>query len=128
MGIGGGMAEEFLKEGAQVVIADINDSAGGATAGELSTGGKPVHYQHCDVSQEADVIKLMEAARRLGGPQVVVNNAAVGIYKNVLDTTGEEVDRALAVNLRGVFFGIKHGALQIRGSGGGPIVNIASLH
>jgi len=128
MGIGRGIAEEFLKEGAQVVIADINDNAGGATAGELSTGGKPVHYQHCDVSQETDVVKLMEVAGRLGGPQVVVNNAAVGIYTSVLDTTVEEFDRALAVNLRGVFLGIKHGALQMRGSGGGTIVNIASVH
>lgn len=128
MGIGRGIAEEFVKEGAQVLLADVNDQAGSAAARELSAGGKAVHFQHCDVSQEGDVVKLMEAAHRLGGPQVVVNNAAVGIYKTVLDATAQEFDRALAVNLRGVFLGIKYGALQMRDAGGGTIVNIASVH
>jgi NAD(P)-dependent dehydrogenase (short-subunit alcohol dehydrogenase family) len=128
MGIGRGIAEEFVKEGARVVVADVNDSAGAATAHQLAEGGKAVEFQHCDVSQEADVARLMDAARRLGGPHVVVNNAAVGIYKHVLETTVEEFDRALAVNLRGVFLGIKYGAMQMRGSGGGAIVNIASVH
>ncbi len=128
MGIGRGIAEEFAREGAQVMVADINDHAGSATVRELSAGGAQVHFQHCDVSQEDDVVKLMEAAGRLGGPHVVVNNAAAGIYKTVLDATVEEFDRALAVNLRGVFLGIKYGALQMRNIGGGAIVNIASVH
>jgi NAD(P)-dependent dehydrogenase (short-subunit alcohol dehydrogenase family) len=128
MGIGRGIAEEFLKEGARVLIADVNDSAGATTARQLSQEGKAVDFQHCDVSQETDVVRLMDAARRLGGPQIVVNNAAVGIYKHILETTVDEFDRAFAVNLRGVFLGIKYGALQMRGSGGGAIVNIASVH
>ena len=128
MGIGRGIAEEFAREGAQVIVADVNDRAGAATVRELASGGAQLHFQHCDVSQEADVVELMEAAHRLGGPHVIVNNAAVGIYKSVLDATVEEFDRALAVNLRGVFLGIKHGALQMRAAGGGAIVNIASVH
>jgi NAD(P)-dependent dehydrogenase (short-subunit alcohol dehydrogenase family) len=129
MGIGAGIAAELAREGAAVVIADVDDDAAAATAASLRADGARIEAVHCDVSRDEDVRRLMdEGAASLGGLHVVVNNAAVGIYKSVVDATVEEFDRALAVNLRGVFLGIKHAAPHLRAAGGGSIVNIASVH
>jgi NAD(P)-dependent dehydrogenase (short-subunit alcohol dehydrogenase family) len=69
-----------------------------------------------------------EAVQAFSDLHVMVNNAAVGVYKSVTEATVEEFDRALAVNLRGVFLGIKYAAPKIKESGGGAVVNIASVH
>ncbi len=129
MGIGAGIAAELAREGAAVVIADVDDDAAGETAASLRAGGARVEAVHCDVSCEEDVRRVMDdSARSLGGLHVVVNNAAVGIYKPVVEATVQEFDRALAVNLRGVFLGIKYAAPHLEAAGGGSIVNIASVH
>jgi NAD(P)-dependent dehydrogenase (short-subunit alcohol dehydrogenase family) len=128
-GIGAGIAAEFVREGAAVVIADVDDAAASETAASLGGDDGRVKAVHCDVSREQDVRRLMdEAVVSFGGLHVVVNNAAVGIYKSVVEATVEEFDRALAVNLRGVFLGIKHAAPHLEAAGGGSIVNIASVH
>ena len=128
MGIGRGIVEEFLSEGARVVIADVDEGAGKKTEGELRQRGD-VRFTRCDVSQESDVRRAVdEAVKAFSGLHVMVNNAAVGVYKSVTEATVEEFDRALAVNLRGVFLGIKYAAPKIKESGGGAVVNIASVH
>ena len=129
MGIGAGIAAELGREGAAVVIADVDDDAAAERAESLRAAGARVEAVHCDVSREDDVRRVMDdSAASLGGLHVVVNNAAVGIYKSVVEATVEEFDRALAVNLRGVFLGIKHAAPHLEVAGGGSIVNIASVH
>lgn len=128
-GIGEGIAEEFAREDALVVVADVEGEAAEQVADRLKgEGGKAVAFR-CDVSQEEDVRALVERVRsELGGLHVLVNNAAIGVYKHVVEATVEEFDRCLAVNLRGVFLGTKYAAPAMKESGGGSIVNIASVH
>ncbi|HLC05984.1 MAG TPA: SDR family NAD(P)-dependent oxidoreductase [Anaerolineales bacterium] len=129
MGIGKGIAAVFLDEGAKVVIADVNREAGEKTAAELRRDGRELEFIECDVANEA-AIKQMVAGTldRFNALHVLVNNAAIGVYKPVLDTSTEEWDRCMAVNLRGVFLCSKYSLPHIKAAGGGAIVNIASVH
>jgi len=121
-GLGQAIAREFAAEGALVVGCDVNDAAGEATMDGIGT------YLHADVSREAEVEGLIAAAvERHGRVHVMVNNAAVQIEQELAETTEEQLDRILAVNLKGVFFGCKHAVRTMRPTGGGAIVNIASI-
>jgi meso-butanediol dehydrogenase / (S,S)-butanediol dehydrogenase / diacetyl reductase len=121
-GLGQAIAREFAAEGALVVGCDVNDPAGEATMDGIGT------YLHADVSREADVEALIAAAvERHGRLHVMVNNAAVQIEQELAETTEEQLDRILGVNLKGVFFGCKHAVRAMRPAGGGAIVNIASI-
>lgn len=129
MGIGKGIASVFLDEGARVVIADINREVGDKTASEFRRNGREVEFIETDVSDEAAIKNMVEATlERFKAIHVLVNNAAIGVYKPVLDTSTEEWDRCLAVNLRGVFLCSKYAIPHIKAAGGGAIVNIASVH
>ncbi|MBA2358224.1 MAG: SDR family oxidoreductase [Actinobacteria bacterium] len=129
-GIGEGIAAELVREGAAVVVADVAEDGAAAVAEQLSRDGGRAISVACDVSEEEQVRSLVErAVSELGGLHVYVNNAAIGVYTPVAETTVEEFDRCLAVNLRGVFLGIKHAARAMQAAGGGgSIVNIASVH
>jgi 3alpha(or 20beta)-hydroxysteroid dehydrogenase len=118
-GIGRAVAERFTAAGATVVLADVADAA--PLAAEL--GGS---YVRTDVSREEEVAGLMEAAARLrGGIDVCVNNAGITVGETPLaETTREELQRAIDVNVLGVLFGLKHAP---RYMSGGAIVNTASL-
>ena len=121
-GLGQAIAREFATEGALVVGCDVNDAAGEATMDGIGT------YLRADVSREAEVEGLVAAAvERHGRLHVMVNNAAVQIEQELAETTEEQLDRILAVNLKGVFFGCKHAVRAMRPAGGGAIVNIASI-
>jgi NAD(P)-dependent dehydrogenase (short-subunit alcohol dehydrogenase family) len=128
-GIGKGIASEFIKEGARVVIADVDDDTARETEQELSSAGGTVKAVHCDVSQEMDIRSLLdETEASFGSLDVLVNNAALGVYLSVVDATAEDFDRAVAVNLRGVFLCIKHAVPLLRKGAGRSIINIASVH
>jgi meso-butanediol dehydrogenase / (S,S)-butanediol dehydrogenase / diacetyl reductase len=121
-GLGQAIARELAAEGALVVGCDVNDAAGEATMHDIGA------YVHADVSSEAAVEGLIAAAvERHGRLDVMVNNAAVQIEQELAETTEEQLDRILAVNLKGVFFGCKHAVRAMRPAGGGVIVNIASI-
>ena len=125
-GIGRGIATEFVNEGASVLVADVDEHGGHETVKELEAAGGTAAFQPCDVADEDDVRRLVEAATaRFGRLDVLVNNAAVGVYQPVHEAATEDFDRALAVNLRGPFLCTKHAAQAMRG---GAIVNIASVH
>jgi NAD(P)-dependent dehydrogenase (short-subunit alcohol dehydrogenase family) len=129
MGIGRGIASVFLDEGAKVVIADVNHAVGEKTAAELSGDGREIVFIECDVADESAIKKMVDGTlNRFGALHVLVNNAGIGVYKTVLDTTTEEWDRCLAVNLRGVFLCSKYAIPHIKAAGGGAIVNVASVH
>src|SRR5690349_1135735 len=115
-GLGQAIAREFAGEGALVVGCDVNDAAGEATMDGIGT------YLHADVSREAEVEGLVAAAvERHGRLHVMVNNAAVQIEQELAETTEEQLDRILAVNLKGVFFGCKHAVRAMRPAGGGAL-------
>jgi NAD(P)-dependent dehydrogenase (short-subunit alcohol dehydrogenase family) len=129
-GIGEGIAGELAREGAAVALADVAEDRVDSVAERLMQEGGRAVAVPCDVSEEVQVESLVRRiVSELGGLHVYVNNAALGIYTEVTKTAVEEFDRCLAVNLRGVFLGIKHAALAMQKSGqGGSIINIASVH
>jgi NAD(P)-dependent dehydrogenase (short-subunit alcohol dehydrogenase family) len=121
-GLGRAIAQELAAEGAHVFGCDVNDEAGAATMQDIG------QYVHADVAREADVDALVAHAVREGGRlDVMVNNAAIQIEEELAETTEEQLDRILAVNVKGVFFGCKHAVRAMRPNGGGAIVNIASI-
>jgi len=129
MGIGKGIAKVFLQEGASVVIADVNRKVGEETAAELKKDGRGPVFIECDVADEKAIKRMVEGTvERFKALHVLVNNAGIGVYKTVLDTSTEEWDRCLAVNLRGVFLCSKYAIPHIKAAGGGAIVNVASVH
>jgi hypothetical protein len=128
-GIGKGIATVFSREGAKVVVADWDEEAGEKTSEEIRRSGGDAFFVKCDVSNEEQVKAMIQATiAKYGRINVLVNNAAIGMYKTVLDTTTEEWDHCLAVNLKGVFLCSKYAIPHIKTAGGGAIVNIASVH
>jgi galactitol 2-dehydrogenase len=123
-GLGLAIAGRFLEHGARVVLTDVDGDAVEAAARGL---GEDAHALHSDVTDPQSVrSSLEEAARLLGGLDVVVNNAGIEIAKPLVELSDEEVDRILAVNVHGVFSGIKHAVPHLAGDGG-VIVNMASV-
>lgn len=129
MGIGKGIVTVFAQEGAKVVIADINEVAGRETEKELRDQGFEAFFVRCDVSNEEDVKAMIQKTiERYGALHILVNNAGIGVYKSITEATREEFERCLAVNLVGPFLCSKYAIPHIKASGGGSIINIASVH
>src|SRR6476646_814594 len=121
-GIGAVTAQLFAREGAGVVVADINDDRGEKTVADIRADGGEAHFVRCDVTKEGDVAALMkQGAELLGGLDVVFNNA--GAQRSGLITEFEQDmwDLLMAVNPRSCFFGIKHAVPLLREAGGGSI-------
>jgi NAD(P)-dependent dehydrogenase (short-subunit alcohol dehydrogenase family) len=127
-GAGSGMAKAstklFVAEGARVVAADIS-GAEKDTAVEVGEGVLPVH---CDVTIEADVAALFEAAvEEFGRVDAVLNVAGIGAAKPITEVTMDDYDAILNVDLRGVLLGMKYGIPAMIAAGGGSIVNWSSV-
>lgn len=125
-GMGRGTAELFLGQGAQVVIADI-DEEGGRTM--EAAHGSTARFTRCDVTKEEDIAAAVDLAlSAFGGLDILFNNAGIpGPPVGILDMTAELWDRMMALLLRGPMLGIKHAAAAMRDRGGGAIVNTASV-
>lgn len=125
-GIGEGTVRLFAREGASVLIADIQDDQGARLAAEL---GARVAYVHTDVSHEADVQSAVaQAVRRFGRLDCIFNNAGfggVGGRIEAIDIAG--FDQTIGVLLRGVLLGMKHAAPVMKRQGGGSIISTASV-
>ncbi|MEA2557846.1 MAG: hypothetical protein QOG88_1384 [Actinomycetota bacterium] len=120
----------FAAEGADVVLTDLNDDVGEATAAEIADAGGRALYVHADVSREDEAKSMVQAAvERFGGLHVLYNNAGVMLPADgSVDATEESVwDITLAVNVKGVAFGCKYGVPAMLASGGGSIINVASF-
>jgi len=125
-GIGRAIAETLAAAGARVAVLDLDMAAAEATAGDLAGSGAIA--LEADVADSAAVESAFErACSEFGGLDIVVNNAGAGAVKALHRYSDEEWDRLLAVNLSGVFHGIRAGVLRLRASGGGAIVNVSSL-
>jgi NAD(P)-dependent dehydrogenase (short-subunit alcohol dehydrogenase family) len=122
-GLGHALAIEFRKAGALVTGCDVKDEPGLAAMTAIGAT-----YVHADVSREQQVQDLIGGVvARHGRLDVMVNNAAISVSKDLANTSEEELDRILAVNLKGPFFGTKHAVRAMLESGGGNIVNVASI-
>ena len=124
-GLGKATAELFVREGARVAIADVNEPAGRAAAEAL---GDRAIFVRLDVTDEAQWVGALETARAaFGGLHILVQSAGIVLSKPVTETSLEEWRRVHAIDLDGVFLGCKHGVPVIAASGGGSIVNVSSI-
>ncbi len=129
-GIGREAALLFAREGASVVVAEVNDVAGHETVADVAAAGGRAHFVHADVSRAEDARAMVEAAETTYGRlDVIFNNA--GIFPaadgSVLDTDEETWDLVMRVNLKGVFLGCKYAIPAMLRAGGGSIINTASF-
>lgn len=126
-GQGRAEAELFVREGAALVLSDIDAAAGEALSRRLGEAGGKVLFRRQDVAEEASWRELVAAAlMRFGALHILVNNAGTIARQGIVETTLEAWNRTLAVNLTGAMLGMKHCAPAIRDSGGGGIVNVSS--
>ena len=126
-GIGRAIAELFAREGAAVVVADIDEAGGRATVELVAKAGGRAEFVRCDVAKEADCIAAVAVAvNSFGGLQIAVNNAAAFIYGALEQTTYEQWHKAWDVNVVGQAQIIKSALPEFRKAGGGAVVNIAS--
>lgn len=125
-GIGRATAELFGREGAQVVLADVDSMPGEAAAREIAAHGQAV-FERADVTRAADAQRLVERARReFGALHILVNSAGVMRRATVVELEESDWDRVLAVNVKSVFLLSKHAIPVMAASGGGSIINVAS--
>ncbi len=128
-GIGEASARHFAREGASVVLGDVQEAKGRAVAEAVVAAGGRAAFVRCDVSRAADAQGAVdEAVRRFGGLDILYANAGVEVDKILTDTTEEEWDRVLGVNLKGIFLCAKAAIPAMRRRGGGAIVVTASVN
>jgi NAD(P)-dependent dehydrogenase (short-subunit alcohol dehydrogenase family) len=127
-GIGRATALAFAREGASVVVADVDEQANAETARLIEAEGGQVIAVRCDVTSAEDVQAALHlAVETFGGLDVAFNNAGIEQSGSAgADITDEEWDRVIAVNLRGVFLSMKHEIPLLLQRGGGAIVNTSS--
>ncbi|UVI33835.1 SDR family NAD(P)-dependent oxidoreductase [Paenibacillus spongiae] len=131
-GAAGGMGKAdailFAKEGAKVVITDLQEEKLQETVQEIvRSGGEAVGFTH-NVTSEEDWIRIVdETIARFGKIDILVNNAGVSNATPMLDMTVEQWDKTMAINVTGTFLGQKHVIPHMIKNGGGSIVNISSI-
>ncbi len=128
MGFGGASARLFVREGAKVVITDINEVAGRKTAAQIGESGGNVIFRRLDVTSDEEWSgAISTTTSRFGRLDILVNNAGTSARSTVEETTEEAWDAQMAVHAKGVFLGTKHAIPAMRRTGGGSIINISSI-
>jgi NAD(P)-dependent dehydrogenase (short-subunit alcohol dehydrogenase family) len=129
-GIGEATARLLASEGAAVAIVDIDDENGKRVADEIKAEKRVADFWHADISRENEVKNAFsEIYKKYGRLHILVNNAGIpGYRKPPHETTSEEWDRVMNVNLKGAFFCTKHAAPYMMKSGRCSIINVASVY
>jgi len=128
MGFGGAAAWMFVREGAKVVLGDINEQLGEKTAAQIRKSGGDALFVRLDVTSEADWVNAVQTTiSSFGRLDILVNNAGTGSAHTVEDTTEEVWDGQMNVHAKGVFLGTKHAIPEMRKVGGGSIINTSSI-
>src|SRR5258705_13038220 len=126
-GMGAAEARLFAREGARVVIGDILGAGGHAVEADIKAKGGEAAFVRLDVTSEADWQAAVGlAASRFGALNVLVNNAGIGGWGRIEDTTVEDWTRTMDINAKGVFLGTKAAIPAMRRPGGATIINIPS--
>ena len=127
-GQGATEARMFAREGARVVIGDVRDELGMQVEAEIRELGGEAVYLHLDVTSADDWQRAIDTAeQQFGKVDVLVNNAAIVLRKDIEETTSDDWDNIMAVNAKGVFLGARAVIPAMRRAGGGSIVNISSI-
>lgn len=127
-GIGKAICQRFAQEGAQVALLDIDVEAAEATVQEIEDEGGIASFFECDIrdgDQVHDTVAAVEDA--FGALEILINNAGIAHVGTVEETTEADLDRLYAVNVKGVYHCLQAGVEAMTQSGGGSIVNIASV-
>jgi len=128
-GIGKAISLLYANEGAKIVVSDISEKGGNETVSEIKAKGGEAIFVKADTSKVDDNRNVVDqAVKQFGGLHLAVNNAGIG---GPLSPTGEYPidgwDKVIAINLSGVFYGLRYQIPAILESGGGSIVNVASI-
>ena len=127
-GIGAACATTLAREGAKVVVTDLDDAGGQAVVDKIASVGGEAVYLHQDVSLEESWPEVMEATeRRFGRLDVMVANAGIGILCKAVEMSLADWRRQTAVNLDGVFLSVKYAVPAMRRAGGGSIIITSSV-
>ncbi|MFI5396856.1 MAG: SDR family NAD(P)-dependent oxidoreductase [Candidatus Binatia bacterium] len=127
-GIGAATARRFAREGAILLLADVNEADGTKLAQELSKSGATAQFIRTDVRNAAEVEALLQAAvDHHGALHILFNNAGIGAYGKTADLDIETWHQVIAVDLDAVFYGIRAAIPRMKAGGGGVIVNTASI-
>jgi NAD(P)-dependent dehydrogenase (short-subunit alcohol dehydrogenase family) len=127
-GIGEACAATLAREGASVLITDIDDTLGKGVAGRITKAGGKAHYLRHDVRDEGawpDIVA--DAEKQYGRLDIMVANAGIGIMSPIASMTLADWQRQQAINLDGVFLSIKHSIPAMKRAGGGSIVLMSSV-
>lgn len=123
-GLGAAYVRGLHEQGAVVVIGDVLDEQGRELAEEL---GERVHFVHLDVTQEQDWAEAAAVAKGLGGVHVLVNNAGIANSGRIEKYEPAQWHAVIAVNLTGVYLGVRAVVGMMKDGGGGSIINISSV-
>ena len=127
-GFGRVLALAFAERGAKLALCDINDAGGEETCEQVKAHGADGFYQHADISSEPDVEAFVaETVKRFGRLDVAINNASKEITGPTLDLPSEDFGAVVDTNLKGTYYCVKYEVAQMRKTGGGAIVNQASV-
>ena len=127
-GMGAAEALLFTREGAKVVIGDVLDEEGRRTEAEINEAGGECVFVHLDVTNEASwQSAISETVSRFGKLDILVNNAGIYRTNTVENTTTEQWEQVMDINVKGLFLGTKAAIPEIRKAGGGSIINMSSV-
>ena len=128
-GMGRATAIRFAREGASVVLTDLNAQGGETAVAECAAAGGKAVFQRTDVTSEADIKAAIDrAVREYGRLDITFNNAGVGGATGAIENvTADDFDKTFAVLLRAVFLGMKYSIPEMRKAGGGSIISTSSV-
>lgn len=129
LGIGRAVALDYAREGANVMVSDIDEKSAMETVAMIKDAGGRAAFHHCDATQVRDHLSLVQATVEMfGSLDIACNNAGIsGDFVKVGDTTDEQWLDVINLNLNGVFYGCRAQINAMLENGGGAIVNIASI-
>ncbi len=127
-GFGEGIAKMFVREGAAVVVADINDNGGRTVTGQIEEAGGAALFVHADVTRPAEVKAMVEAAvGAYGRLDILVNNAGYShVNQPMAEVSEDDFDRTYAVNVKAIYLAAREAVPLFRKQGRGCIVNTSS--
>jgi NAD(P)-dependent dehydrogenase (short-subunit alcohol dehydrogenase family) len=127
-GIGEGVARLFAAEGARVVLIDLQGERGQRVCDEIRAAGGDAEFIRCDVGSENDVRQSMDqTVKRFGALHSIVNSAGIVHITPLHEYSEQEWDRLMAINVKSIFFSVKHGFAHLRKNPRSYVVNIGSI-